>query len=752
MKLMKLTLSVLTAILICSSVFATNEGKIEQANKKYNDLQFTEAAKLLESALLVSDNPMAKMKLADCYRLTNNYKKAEQWYKEVINLGESKPMHKLYYAQALMSNGKYAEATAWLEQYTAEMPSDKRGGSLLEGLKNMTAMDNQAAGYKLEHMPFNSAVSDFGAAFYKDGLIFASERDSASPIRYTHGWTGNAFLNMYSVEPQSDDNQNWSNPTKMLGKINKQFHEGPGEFANEFNDLYFTRSNYRKGFTGAFSSPTSVGRSSENIVKLKIFKASMGDFGAWNIVSEFPYNNDEYSVGHPTVDASGTKMYFSSDMPGGYGEVDLYVSEYNGSSWGQPMNLGPEINTEGDEMFPFIHDDGTLYFASDGHPGYGGLDVYAAQGEGTGWTSVENLGRPLNSSRDDFNLIFNDDNSKGFVSSNREGGAGSDDIYSVIPSFIVMEGIVVDAVTDEPITNADVNLSDGITTIGKSMSSEKGMFRFKIGPDKSYATKASAAGYNVGNVEFSTTELTENVFVKIPLKKAVVQSLLAKGIVVDKSTGSPINNANVVVVSKCSGAETQLLTGSDGRFEMALDPDCEYEVVASKADYLRDVYTFNTYGKTKGDVFATLRLQNFAIGQSIEIRDIYYDFNKASIRSDAVSRLNELLNLIRENPEYIVEIGSHTDSRGSDTYNQDLSQRRAQSVVAWLISNGISSSSLQARGYGETSLRNRCANGIKCDEQEHQENRRTEFTVKGLNKTFKSKEDVLYNPGGYKGR
>ncbi|MEZ4879893.1 MAG: OmpA family protein [Chitinophagales bacterium] len=771
-------------------------GGISKAEKLYNDLAYKEAIPLYEDYLKKKGegDVKAMSELGDCYRLTSNFVQAEYWYGKAVNAGdELDPKYKLYYAQMLQANEKYEEAAKWYANYKQSVPEDKRAGNQLKASADYGQYLLSRDRYEIHNLDFNSGGYDFGP-YYKDGgLYYSSSRDSSKAIGREHTWTGTQFFDMYFVEGKGTKFD--SKPKQLKDDASTKYHEATPSFTPEGNKVYFTRNNYYHGKTG---------KSDDKIVKLKIYESEVNGL-KWEKDKEFAYNNDEYSVGHPALTPDGNTMYFISDMPGGYGGTDVYVTQKEGEgSWGTPKNLGPEINTEGMEMFPYVDKDNNLYFASDGHGGLGGLDIFRtkvdAKTDKVG--KIRNIGAPINSSYDDFGLVYGEDKSTGYFTSNREGGHGLDDIYSFEDDGIYLEGIVVDAQTGEPICESKVKM------IAKTTSSEEGRtetecdgeFEFGVIKNMDYCFEASAEGYASNNSVCATTKGVEpggTVFVKIPLEKskeyAMSITVLGKSLEslnipntttpesienIDNKTPEnthPLAGAKILLSSKCEGWTKALVADENGKICEIVRCDCDYIVVANKEGYLPG---YTEVIKDDGDCKIDMRCgvnpkevevildpipggmidtdgdgipdsyPDGTISEPIVLKDIYYDFDKWYIREESEGDLNKLLSFMQENPSVIVEIGSHTDSRAPYDYNIKLSQRRAQSVVNWLIARGISKNRLQAKGYGETQPVNGCTDGVPCSEYEHQRNRRTEFRIVGGGYDFKSLQrfDMQVNP------
>lgn len=424
----------------------------------------------------------------------------------------------------------------------------------------------------------------------------------------------------------------------------ENYHIGPIMSNQKGNVLYVTRT--YPGPSGEISKENKMKFRTNNL-ELYVYTENNGKYE----VVPFPYNDiKKHSVGHAALSQDEKTLYFVSDMAGGLGGTDIWYCELQSDgSWGKPQNAGPAINTSQEEMFPNIGTDGTLYYSSNGLPGMGGLDIFSAKGAKNNWSKPANLRYPVNSAGDDFAFITNianEDAVMGYLSSNRRGGAGNDDIYS-----------------------------------------------------------------------FSN------------IKPKMILAL--KGLTVNKKTGELLEAATVTLYANGRQIVAKQSSKADGTFFFELAKGTDYTVLGQKEKFYSDSATVTTKGLTKSDTLnVTLRLEPlFEIGKTIAIQNIHYDFDKDNIRKDAAVILDELVRTMRDNPTLEIELGSHTDSRGIDIYNLDLSQRRARSVVNYLVSRGISRSRLTAKGYGETQLLNRCANGVKCSAAEHQANRRTEFKI-----------------------
>lgn len=497
--------------------------------------------------------------------------------------------------------------------------------------------------YFIKNLSINNSYSNFGTSFYgEDKLIFAAPTKRSYIINNL--WTTNnqPFLDLY--EGTITEKGELTKVKKFSSSVNTRFHEADVTFTKDKKTVYFTRSNY---FEGKYGKDTL----GEN--RLKMFKAKVGANNEWTNIESLPFNDDNYSVGHPTLSEDGTTLYFVSDMPGTLGKTDIFKVAVNADgSYGEPINLGPDVNTIEREMFPYIDGNDELYFSSDGREGLGMLDIYVCKLVENGALPAIHLGGNLNSEKDDFAFIINKEKREGYFSSNRAKGKGDDDIYyfkEEIPLVIEcnenINVIVKNKKTGAILPNSKISIfSNKEVVVSSEETNEKGEYKFKAECLTSYKIEASSRFFVSSSKVFETT-----------------------------------NSNNL-----------------DNEVVIELAPD-EFLVVRDKV--------------------------------MININTIYFDYDKSNIRPDAALELDKVINIMKKYPELIVESGSHTDSRGPDAYNEKLSSRRAISTVNYILSKGIDASRISGKGYGETQLTNKCSNGIRCSEEDHQLNRRTEFVI-----------------------
>jgi outer membrane protein OmpA-like peptidoglycan-associated protein/tetratricopeptide (TPR) repeat protein len=712
-------ISVLAMSLLLTYGAAAQSAYIRMGDVYFKQFDFSMALKSYARAIKKdSSNVHVKQNIADSYRLMNDWVNAEPWYAKLASDQTASPLNKMYYAEALRANQKYSEAKIAYKSYMAAAPNDASVKDRLAGIDKVAELSKDHSIYTVENLPINSPKSDFGPAFYTNGeIFFTSNRQPLGRVRLEDNWTGASFLQLYEGKP--DANGNITTSELMKGHTpNGKYHEGPATYNEKLQELYITRSNYKKA--RAFTS-------SDKTVKLKLYRlVYLPNENRWGdqLIEAVPFNDREYSVGHAALTADGQTLYFASDKPGGYGGVDLYKSIRDQSgNWAAPVNLGPTINTSGDEMFPFMANDGTLYFASNGHLGLGGLDVFSSTPIKDGWTTPENLGFPINTNNDDFGYIIDKENKNGYFVSNRPGGQGDDDIYKFVRKGVQVCGLVYDAKTNDPIENA-------------KMTNKDGNFCFAATPKRVYKFVATKAGYLPNEVTVETEDKPVNV--KIPMVKEGGINL--EVLVLDKKSREPIDMANVKLINTATSKEEKQQTNPDGKAFYSLEPNATYRIEGSKdlpdpeMKYLTVSTTTSTVGKVApATIYVTLELEKVRKGVAIKIENIYYDLDKWFIRPDAAKELDKLVKVLQDNPTMEIELSSHTDCRATIKYNATLSAKRAEAAVQYIGSRGVSLSRMIAAGYGESRLVNKCAcEGtmvVPCTEEQHQENRRTEFKI-----------------------
>lgn len=791
----KNTLAIILVLLAFGTPLSGQSILLRQANDAFRELDYMTAISLYQQILDKENNPEALVNIAECYRKINDKDAAEFWYAKVVQLPNAKPVHRLYYGMMLQANGKCDVAKAWLNQYVKDVPDDARGQYQARACEIEEELLSKSKGaYLISPMLFNSNLDDFSPLVAGDKIIFASDRTQTGPVKRTSMWTGNPFAELYTLPFKAigahPGAYSYGTVEKFSKNINTKLHEAAAALSPDGKTIYFTRNNFSEGNTG---------KSEEGLVKLKVYAAQSDGQGGWHNESGVPFNSDEYSVAHPSLSADGKQIYFASNMPGGYGGMDLYVSDLEDVRWGRPVNLGPVVNTEGNEIFPFIDSNNRLYFASNGHIGLGGLDIYyttpAAEGRDS-WNFPVNLGYPVNTNADDFGITFSGDLSWGFFTSDREGGAGRDDIYGFRKSASPVEIYVFDSNTKLPLSGAAVhNSTSGLTmTTGPD-----GRIAFDMQSSECADFQAERKNYEPATKKGCTDKANASAITRIEIPLSKLTNFTLQGIVFDMTDGLPAEGARVMLTNDCGKEIPEaVITGSDGRYKFKLGKECCYAVKVVKEGFIAGTAGgLCTKGLTKNaNLKANLTIQpyldgegfivgnaaqgptfepgsglyknsdgspaNFDLGNGLVVKNgvlydngapskpekgtwergsngflvqLYYDFDHDQVNDVSLSELAKLFKTLQENPDFQVEISSYTDARGSDDYNRELSQRRADWVVNWLVNQGILRERLTGRGYGETKLVNHCDDGATCSEEEHQLNRRTEFRITGTGVT-----------------
>ena len=636
----------------------------------YTLKQYSVAADLLQKDFDTEKDPIKKKdkayQIAESYSRYNNIAAAAQWYKKAIELGDEQAQQPL--GQMQMMNEQYEEAIKTFAKYgTTDAAAKATAQRAIKNAQNAMEWKNAFSKLQVTNLSaINSPQSDFCPILYKGKLVFSSSRNDATGDM-TNAWTGEKSADIYSTDLPTGNNVQ-----KFSDAINSKDYEGTCTFSKDGNEIYFTRC---------------------KVVDLtdKKVKATSNEFchvyysrfasGTWSEPEMLHLMADTVNLGQPALSKDGKLLFVSSDLKAGFGGKDIYYFTKTDSGWSEPSNAGTYINTSGDEMFPWLDERSNLYFASNGLPGMGGLDIFKAVKGKTIWKDAVNLHAPINSGADDYGYIlekYHPNNasdtilSSGYFTSCRAGGKGEDDIYRFEEkwvNFFVLKGTVTGKKYEDP-ENPDSKL---------------------LGME--------------------------------PLPNAKVE----------------LKNPTTDEVS------ATVIADKNGYYTFPLKAETDYKITAGKLGYLNKNETATTKGKRNQDtvnitVYRDVELEKIFTQRMIVIPNIYYDYDKAILRPESKAVLDSILIFFNENKDLTIEIGSHTDSRGSDSYNQKLSQERAQSVVDYLIEKGILKDRLVAVGYGETKPVNNCTNGVKCSEEEYQKNRRTTFRITGSEQKIESIE------------
>ncbi len=652
-------LTLIAAILVCMSLpTIAQKNYLRDADIAFRNNQYFNAIELYKQAYGKSKKAEQKAKIlyrtAVSYQHINDLKGAETYYSKAIAAKYPDADAVLKLAECLKQQGKYPEAITEYNNYKKLNPSDPKADIGIKSCELSQKWKDNPVRYKVENMALiNSKESDFSPAFSDQKkystLVFTSTREGATGL-HVDVTTGQNHSDLY--ETKLDKNGKWSQPAPLVATIDGPFNEGATSISKKADLIFITRC------------PESKGKK----LGCQIFMAKKQGSG-WAEPTELPFNIDSIAFGHPAISADGKTLFFVTKMAGGYGGKDIWKSSFDqkANAWGQPVNLGPTINTAGDEMFPYMADDNkTLYFSSNYHPGMGGLDIFKAEmsADGKFTKAPENMKFPLNSAADDFGIVFEGKKQKGYFTSNRENGKGSDDIWSFYlpPLVFNLKGIVVSSGgtkgigKGEPVTNVKVNLLGSDGALNEAMTSAAGTYSFKLKENVSYT-------------------------VTVETSKQSVSATYKDG----------------YLASKDAGALTTVQ-----------EPNSK--------DYVKD-------------------FELTPVEKEIRMPEIQYDLGKWDLRPESKDSLNFLYQTLVDNPTIICELNSHTDSRGDAKKNQELSQKRAQSCVDYLVNEKhIPATRLVAKGYGKSKLliTDDVIKKAKTKEEKealHQKNRRTAFRI-----------------------
>ncbi|MCB0793760.1 MAG: OmpA family protein [Flavobacteriales bacterium] len=660
-------------------------------------------------------------RLAMAYKRMGDMPKAEGTYTRIMATGSQSPQDMWDYAEVLRANGKYADAMTWYQNYAEQNPDDLRARRYLASPNFFERLMRDSTSATIRKVPINSPQADLGMTLFEDLLIFSSARGEGVGKNVSYTWDDQPFLNLHTALLKGETVEE---PMVMRKDVNSRFHDGTVSFDSLAQRMYFTRNNFHYG---------TKSLSEDGELKLGIFFSDIqeGEFGnkEWGNLIPFDHNDPEYNLGHPCVSADGRKLFFVSDMPGGQGGTDIWFCENLGNNWGVPQNMGDKVNTPGNEMYPFLNTDSVLYFTSTGHPGLGGMDIFYSRLTPKGPGNVFNLAYPMNTKYNDHGLILMADDTTGFFVSDRPGGSGSDDIYgcTIRPPMMYLSGIVIDRMTREPIEGATILLKDQDNKHVKrfQLETEPGG-KFKI--DAEYRQKYVIVTTKNGYFQKETIVETD----VDPLEDIVIELVkydyAAEGVVMHGETEEPLDNATVRLYDGQDQLLEERVTNATGRYEFALKPESDYRIRVEREGFFKQSARISTKGKPSAVIHTDFRLFPLEVGQIVRLENIYYDYNKWNIRPDAGLELDKLVQTLNDNPTVKIELSSHTDCRGSESYNQSLSEKRAKSAVDYLIKGGIAKDRLKFKGYGESKPSEACE-CTKCSDDEHQKNRRTEFEV-----------------------
>lgn len=799
--------------------FAQSEIQKQKADRFFYAQDYLKASGsyselLKDTSLSEESRKDALYNLGYSYQQLGDHAKAERYFRELLELGEPTGRNQnayLYYAQALAYNGKLPEAQDMYARYEAVKPTL---GTMPSGPGPAGSSGTSRVSYRVENLAINTTNAEFSPAYFREGLVYVAGKGTSGassspdkgyldlfyiPDRAAIATTGIlAADGSLSAVRQESETRGPNPANRRLGRdtyttptandsrtvaafapigfseglglgtrkdnkaqaaeefskdLNTKYHEGPLTFSADGNTIFFTRNNYNEGKSS---------KSSDNVNKLKLYTAQLRD-GGWADVTELPFNSNEYSTGHPALSRDGKSLYFVSDRPGGKGGTDVYVARLENNTWTAPVNLGSPVNTKGDEMFPFVDENGNLYFASNGQPGgMGGLDIYFTPLT-TGGASppVVHLDAPINSKADDFGLITDASRSRGYFSSNRLNG--DDDLFRFIreSSLFGCRNLtlrVFDEANSLPLDSATITVkAQGEGRDAQVLVADAdGAVNMCLEADNDFLFEIAKDGYLTSTLGFSTADLTDDKatqlgasLIKLNVigpetlpsrittgtddsewenEEAITASTL-RGTVTGEADKKPLEGVKIILKNECNGQTKQTVTGPTGRFRFELVEGCDYTLEASKPLYGTNTSAIRKIPEKSTPKLVSANLMMIKAGDLVTLEKINYDLGKWEVRPDAARELDKMVATMQKYPSLKIEIGSHTDSQGDARFNQYLSERRAKAALNYIASKGIARNRLSAKGYGESQLLNNCKDGVLCTEEEHQRNRRTEFKV-----------------------
>jgi outer membrane protein OmpA-like peptidoglycan-associated protein/tetratricopeptide (TPR) repeat protein len=614
----------LSCVLVSTTTLTAQNKKTQTADKLFQQFEYVEATteylKLVDKG---QQDPYVYKQLADAYYNMYNPAEAAKWYAKVVETSQEAETY-FRYAQMLKANGKYEESNKQMAVFAKKAPSDHRAKDFNQNPNYLPKLLNKQKSFNAKALEINSEGSDFGAVLTNDNtLYFISSRNKS---KRTDGWNDEPYLDIYKSTMNED--KTFSKPEEVV-ELNTRWHDGPLTISDDGNTMYFARDSHAaKEFEKDKKLNAKFGQ-------VYLYKATK-EGETWGNIKSLPFNGKDHSNSSPSLSKDGKTLYFSSNMAGSVGQTDIWKVAVNADgTYGTPENMGTKINTEGKEQFPQITDDNILYFSSNGHIGLGGLDVYMIDLKTN--NQIENVGKPVNSEKDDFAFSFNVTKNTGFFSSNR---TGADNIYQATPVCGVESTIVV----------------------------------------------------------------------------------------TDAKTGALLSGARVSILdAKKNVLETQTTT-ANGAIMYPVDCNTPYTIQAAKDGYESGVFSIAATNGGKVKVDAPLNAIDVIVTEKeIILKEIFFEFNKSNITAEGAFELDKLVQVMLHNENIVIMVKAHTDNRGSDQYNLALSDRRARSSVQYVISKGIDKSRITGKGYGESEPKVDCKEN--CTEEEHAENRRSEFLI-----------------------
>ena len=630
-----------------SFTFSFAQTNLKKADALFRNYAYADASKAYEEILQSIKSPTAQTlkNAADSYYFISDARNALKWYKKLYEVQGNNltDIYYLRYIQSLKGVMDYDEADKMTKEYLSKKGDQNEINKYVAQKKQMDSLSKAKSLYTIKNLDINTSKSDFGATFFQDRVVFTSARDTTKFSEKLYTWNNQPFLNLYTAERNPADGSLF-NETVFLPNVMTKYHEATASFDSTGKTIYYSTNIVKKNKLVIDETKTN---------NFQIIKGNIVNNKLENPQKVF-FDSDDYSVGHPSLSEDGQWLFFASDMPEGIGETDLYyVKIAADGTMSSPVNLGSKINTIGNDLFPYFRN-GKLYFSSDGHYGYGDLDVYESSLLADGSFSIPvNLGPPVNSNKDDFAFIIDSQENYGYVSSNRAEGKGDDDIYSFTKG--------------KPVCNQSIS-----------------------------------------------------------------------GMAIDRKTKLPLADVSIMAYNSYSDVLGETKTNYDGKYAIEVPCGKLVKMIAAKPNYSSDDKTVETTNENGGEIkdvnFELSNYDDLVVKkkgvEKVDVNPIYFDYDKYDITPLAIEELTKVVFIMKKFPNIRIKIESHTDSRGKDAYNLKLSDNRAKSTRDYIVSQDIDPSRIEsAIGYGESRLINKCKNGVKCTEEEHLLNRRSDFII-----------------------
>lgn len=735
-------------LLALPTLVFSQEGRLKYADKMYDQKSYHYASEGYEDVLArKTDSATVAVRLADSYDKIGNVQKAADWYQYLKrNNTISKDQHlRLALLERQLEN--YSSSEELLASFSSKFGENDVADNVLKSQVSVSELAADKGWFEIKEQNVNSKFSEIGTHFIDENtVILASSKRRNWVVGHIDSWSGDYFYNMYKAKV--DENGMIGKTKRMKSDAHTKFHDGPSTYCKKTGYVYFTRNDFTDGNRGGDLNGTT---------HLKIYRAKL-DGNKLVDAQELSINNSEYSTAHPALSMDGERLYFSSNRAGGFGGMDLYYVnlDKNGLPVGEPVNLGSKVNTSEDEVFPFVNTtENILFFSSEGHFGLGGLDVFVAKLDKSGNAkNIENLGSPINSPYDDFSFANNSSQQKGYFSSNRPNGAGSDDIYGFVQKVAIknsatLKGNARDLLTDTALEGTSVSIIDSKgNRIETVQTQADGYYEFSISEmDGDFELVAEKDNYVTAKQTVKYDEAKEEYNQDADLMP--ILNYHFEGIVQDMDSKAALSGVSITMIdAKTKNEFEKSTTNAEGTFASSTLPYGYKETAGYTFRFEKKGYVSTTAKVSKvldreeviyiSDQLA-IDMKKITVGKTdlnevVDIAPIFFDFNKFDIREDAAKELDKVVAIMQDNPGMIIELGSHTDSRGSAAYNRTLSDKRAKASANYIISKGIDKSRISGKGYGLSRLKysNAEINKVKTEEEKealHEKNRRTEFII-----------------------